>query len=145
MSVISNRRRHRRKLKNEINVVPYIDVMLVLLIIFMVTAPLLNLGTQVNLPDSSARSLGSPKDPVVVSVYADGSLGLMIENVNQAVDVAGLRERMQAIHNQNPEASVLVNGDRDASYQSVIRAIDTINQAGVTRVSLISRPQEGGE
>ena len=71
MSVISTRRRHRRKLKNEINVVPYIDVMLVLLIIFMVTAPLLNLGTQVNLPDSEARSLGSPQDPVVVSAYTD--------------------------------------------------------------------------
>src|SRR5690554_1671808 len=145
MSVISTCRRHRRKLKNEINVVPYIDVMLVLLIIFMVTAPLLNLGTQVNLPDSEARSLGSPQDPVVVSVYPDGSLGLMIENDNRMVDVAGLRERLQAIHNQNPEASVLVNGDRDASYQHVIRAIDAINQAGVTRVSLISRPAEGAE
>lgn len=145
MSVISTRRRHRRKLKNEINVVPYIDVMLVLLIIFMVTAPLLNLGTQVNLPDSEARSLGSPQDPVVVSVYPDGSLGLMIENDNRRVDVAGLRERLQAIHNQNPEASVLVNGDRDASYQHVINAIDAINQAGVTRVSLISRPAEGAE
>ena len=145
MSVISNRRRHRRKLKNEINVVPYIDVMLVLLIIFMVTAPLLNLGTQVNLPDSEARSLGSPQDPVVVSVYPDGSLGLMIENDNRRVGVAQLRERLQAIHNQNPDASVLVNGDRDASYQHVIRAIDAINQAGVTRVSLISRPAEGAE
>ena len=145
MSVISTRRRHRRKLKNEINVVPYIDVMLVLLIIFMVTAPLLNLGTQVNLPDSEARSLGSPQDPVVVRVYPDGSLGLMIENDNRMVDVAQLRERLQAIHNQNPDASVLVNGDRDASYQHVIRAIDAINQAGVTRVSLISRPAEGAE
>ena len=69
----------------------------------------------------------------------------MIENDNRMVDVAQLRDRLQAIHNQNPEASVLVNGDRDASYQHVIRAIDTINQAGVTRVSLISRPAEGAE
>ena len=68
MSSISLRRTKRRKLKNEINVVPYIDVMLVLLIIFMVTTPLMNLGTDINLPDSNAMSLGSPQDPVVVSV-----------------------------------------------------------------------------
>ena len=73
------RRRRKHKLKNEINVVPYIDVMLVLLIIFMVTAPLLNLGTDINLPDSQARSLGTPKDPVIVSIYADGAYALMIE------------------------------------------------------------------
>ena len=145
MSVISTRRRHRRKLKNEINVVPYIDVMLVLLIIFMVTAPLLNLGTQVNLPDSEARSLGSPQDPVVVSVYPDGSLGLMIENDNRMVDLAQLRERLQAIHNQNPDASVLIRGDGAASYQQVMDALDRVTEAGITRVSLLSRPREGAE
>src|SRR5690554_8094989 len=115
MSVISTRRRNRRKLKNEINVVPYIDVMLVLLIIFMVTAPLMNLGTDINLPDSNARSLESPKDPVVVSVYPDGALALMIENQNQAVTRDDLEARLRAIHNQNPDAAVLINGDRTAS------------------------------
>ena len=146
MAMTAVGRRHRkRKLKAEINVVPYIDVMLVLLIIFMVTAPLLNLGTDINLPDSRARSLGSPKDPVVVSVYADGAYALMIEKDNQSVSAADLTARLQAIHNQNPDATVLVNGDRDASYQTIISAIDLINAAGVTKVSLISRPQEGGK
>ena len=75
----SGRRIRKRKLKAEINVVPYIDVMLVLLIIFMVTAPLLNLGTDINLPQSRAKSLETPKDPIVVSIYADGRLALMLE------------------------------------------------------------------
>jgi biopolymer transport protein TolR len=137
------RRRRKHKLKNEINVVPYIDVMLVLLIIFMVTAPLLNLGTDINLPDSQARSLGTPKDPVIVSIYADGAYALMIEGDNQSVTAEGLTERVRAIHAQNPEATVLVRGDAQASYQMIMRGIDRINAAGVTRVSLISRPEEG--
>jgi biopolymer transport protein TolR len=137
----SGRRPRKRKLKAEINVVPYIDVMLVLLIIFMVTAPLLNLGTDINLPDSRARSLGTPKEPVVVSVYADGAYALMFEKQNQSVGGEELTARLRAIHEQNPDATVLVNGDRDASYQRIINAIDLINAAGVTRVSLISRPE----
>lgn len=145
MSVISARRRHRRKLKNEINVVPYIDVMLVLLIIFMVTAPLMNLGTDISLPDSNARALESPSDPVVVSVYPDGALALMIEGDNQSVSADDLTARLRAIHNQNPQASIIIRGDGAASYQLVMNAIDQVTAAGITRVSLISRPREGGE
>ncbi|MGO1541744.1 MAG: protein TolR [Luteimonas sp.] len=145
MSVISTRRRHRRKLKNEINVVPYIDVMLVLLIIFMVTAPLMNLGTDINLPDSNARSLESPSDPVVVSVDHDGSLALMAEGHNQSVTPDDLAARLSAIHNQNPDASILIRGDGSANYQQIMDALDLVNNAGITRVSLLSRPREGAE
>ena len=141
---VTMRRHKRRKLKNEINVVPYIDVMLVLLIIFMVTTPLLNLGTDVNLPDSSARSLGAPKDPVVVSVYPDGRLALMVEQQNQELTRDDLMARLRAIHSQNPEATILVRGDGAASYQLIMDAISAINEAGVTKVSLLSRPRESG-
>ncbi|MBB1088539.1 ExbD/TolR family protein [Lysobacter sp. SG-8] len=143
MSGIAARRKRKRKLKAEINVVPYIDVMLVLLIIFMVTTPLMNLGTDIELPDAEARSLSTPKDPVVVSVYADGGLALMVEGQNQSVTGEDLEVRLAAIHAQNPDGSVLVNGDRAASYQHVMSAIDRINRAGVTRVSLISRGEDG--
>ncbi|ASR42468.1 MULTISPECIES: protein TolR [unclassified Luteimonas] len=143
MSSISLRRAKRRKLKNEINVVPYIDVMLVLLIIFMVTTPLMNLGTDINLPDSRAKSLGTPKDPVVVSVYPDGQLALMVEQQNTSVTREDLVARLRGIHTQNPEATILVNGDGAASYQRIMNAIDLINEAGISKVSLISRPQEG--
>ena len=143
MSSISLRRSKRRKLKNEINVVPYIDVMLVLLIIFMVTTPLMNLGTDINLPDSRAMSLGSPQDPVVVSVYPDGALALMVEQQNTSVTREDLVARLRGIHTQNPETTILVRGDGAASYQLIMNAIDSINEAGITRVSLISRPAEG--
>lgn len=143
MALSTSRRHRKRKLKAEINVVPYIDVMLVLLIIFMVTAPLLNLGTDIKLPDSKAKALSTPKQPIVVSVYADGRYALMVERGdNRELPGAEITARLRAIHDQNRDATVLVNGDRDASYQKVMSAIDLIKEAGFQQVSLISRPQE---
>jgi biopolymer transport protein TolR len=143
MALSTSRRHRKRKLKAEINVVPYIDVMLVLLIIFMVTAPLLNLGTDIKLPDSKAKALSTPKTPIVVSVYADGRYALMVERGdNRTMPGPEITARLRALHDQNGEATVLVNGDRDASYQKVMSAIDLIKEAGFQQVSLISRPQE---
>ncbi len=136
-------RRRKRKLKAEINVVPYIDVMLVLLIIFMVTAPLLNLGTDISLPQSRAKSLQTPQDPVVVSIYADGGYALMLERGrNRAIDAKDLVSELRAVHERNAEITVLVNGARDASYQTVMRGIDLIKDAGIGKVSLVSLPEE---
>ncbi|PBJ83511.1 protein TolR [Lysobacteraceae bacterium NML93-0399] len=145
MSSISLRRTKRRKLKNEINVVPYIDVMLVLLIIFMVTTPLMNLGTDINLPDSNAMSLSTPESPVVVSVYPDGALALMVEQQNTSVTREDLVARLRGIHSQNPDATILVGGDGAASYQLIMNAISAINEAGITKVSLISRPSDSAD
>ena len=145
MALTSASRRHRKKkLKAEINVVPYIDVMLVLLIIFMVTAPLLNLGTDINLPQSRAKSLETPKDPIVVSIYADGRLALMLERgKNREMTAADITAELKAIHGQNDGTTVLVNGARDASYQTVMQGIDLIKDAGITKVSLVSLPADG--
>jgi len=140
MAVITTRRGKRRKLKNEINVVPYIDVMLVLLIIFMVTTPLLNLGTDINLPDSRARALSTPQDPIVLSVYPDGALALMIARDNQPVSADELVTRLRAIHHQNPEAAILIRGDGQASYQTIMDAMSLVSDAGIGKVSLMSRP-----
>ena len=140
----SGRRIRKRKLKAEINVVPYIDVMLVLLIIFMVTAPLLNLGTDINLPQSRAKSLETPKDPIVVSIYADGRYALMLERgKNREMTAADITAELKAIHGQNGDATVLVNGARDASYQTVMQGIDLIKDAGIAKVSLVSLPADG--
>jgi biopolymer transport protein TolR len=137
-------RRKRRALKAEINVVPYIDVMLVLLIIFMVTAPLLNLGTDIDLPKTRAKSLESPKDPIVVSIYADGRYALMLDRGdNRTVTAKALVDELRAIHRRNPGATVLVNGARDARYQTVMAGIDLIKDAGIAKVSLVSLPAEG--
>jgi biopolymer transport protein TolR len=139
----AGRRIRKRKLKAEINVVPYIDVMLVLLIIFMVTAPLMNLGTDINLPQSRAKSLEAPKDPIVVSIYADGRYALMLERgKNREMTATDLVAELRAVRSRNADAIVLVNGARDASYQKVMSGIDLIKDAGIDKVSLVSLPEE---
>ena len=139
----SYRNRKRRKLKAEINVVPYIDVMLVLMIIFMVTAPLMNLGTDIKLPQSRAKSLEAPKDPIIVSIYADGRYALMLQRgKNREMTAADMVAELRAVRSRNGETTVLVNGARDASYQTVMSGIDLIKDAGIDKVSLVSLPEE---
>ena len=137
-------RRRKRKLKAEINVVPYIDVMLVLLIIFMVTAPLLNLGTDVQLPDSEAKSLKTPKDPFIVVIKQDGRIALRQpgESESTFMDDAELGARLAAIKAEDRDVTVLVAGDRNATYQDVTRGLSLVSKAGITKVSLMSQPVE---
>ena len=139
---LSLRRHRRRKLKSEINVVPYIDVMLVLLIIFMITAPLLNLGVDVDLPKSNAKSLQQKTDPVVVQVDAQGRYFLTVKaGTKEAVSAPELTARLSAIVSHNREAQVLIGADGSSSYQTVTDAIDLLKKAGVEKVSLISAPK----
>jgi len=140
MSAASFNRRHRkRKLKSEINVVPYIDVMLVLLIIFMVTAPLLNLGVDIDLPKSTAKAIAQKKEPIVVVVGADGGYSLKMQDMpQQRVDAAVLAAKVSAFVKTNPEVAVFVAGDRRADYDTVYQAMVLLQQAGVERVGLMS-------
>jgi biopolymer transport protein TolR len=140
MSAASFNRRHKkRKLKAEINVVPYIDVMLVLLIIFMVTAPLLNLGVDIDLPKSTAKSIEQKKEPIVVVVGADGAYSLKMQDMpQQNVNAAVLTRKVSAFVKSNPEVAVFVAGDRSASYDTVYQAMVLLQQAGVDRVGLMS-------
>ena len=143
----NGRRIRKRKLKAEINVVPYIDVMLVLLIIFMVTAPLMNLGVDIDLPQSNAKSIPEKKDPVIVSVDADGHYFLAVEaGSNEAVTSDTLEAKVRAIVNQNPDVSVLVAGDATANYQQVMSALVLLQRANVKTVGLMSQsgPQAQG-
>ena len=140
MSTASFNRRHRkRKLKSEINVVPYIDVMLVLLIIFMVTAPLLNLGVDIDLPKSTAKAIAQKKEPIVVVVGADGGYSLKMQDLPQKrVDSAVLAAKVSAFVKTNPDVAVFVAGDRRADYDTVYQAMVLLQQAGVERVGLMS-------
>ncbi len=134
----------KRKLKSEINVVPYIDVMLVLLIIFMVTAPLLNLGVDIQLPQSAAKAITTDKRPVIVEVDAEGRYFLDLGGGRrQAVDAAQLKDRVAAVMRVNPEAPVFISGDKRASYDVVYRAMVLLQQAGVPKVGLASQPDTG--
>jgi biopolymer transport protein TolR len=142
----ASRRSRKRKLKAEINVVPYIDVMLVLLIIFMVTAPLLNVGVDVNLPQADAKSLEQKKkQPVVVQVHKDGALALTYEGVDrpQAVDAEQLVAKVREFVEADPELAVYVAGDRDVSYQDVYTVLSLLQtQAKVSRAGLMGDPKK---
>ena len=147
MALTSASRRHRRKkLKAEINVVPYIDVMLVLLIIFMVTAPLLNVGVDVNLPQADARPLEQKNTkPVVVQVASDGSLGLTYEGLDrpQRVDRVQLVAKVKGFVDADPQLPVYVAGDRDVSYQTVYEILTLLQrEARVSRAGLMGNPAD---
>lgn len=131
-------RRKRRKLKSEINVVPYIDVMLVLLIIFMVTAPLLTLSFEVELPTSQAKALESKQDPVVVSVRLDGQLSLKLPEAKdpEPMDAARLQAQLSALSSQDKNLRVIVAADRAVAYEKVVAAMDVIKRANVEKVGL---------
>lgn len=136
--------RRRKKPVSEINVVPYIDVMLVLLIIFMVTAPLITQGVDVDLPQASAEPINDDgKLPLVASVDADGNYYINIggdqEQAMSAADVATL----VAAHLQlEPETPVVVRGDGAVSYNQVLQLMVLLQRAGAERVGLMTRPPE---
>ncbi|NCT67509.1 MAG: protein TolR [Rhodanobacteraceae bacterium] len=140
MQNLGNRRK-RRKLKAEINVVPYIDVMLVLLIIFMVTAPLLNLGVDIQLPQSAAKSIQNDKEPVVVSVDQEGKLFLTLGTTQrEPIEADLLVRKVAAFVRENPNVPVLVAGDQRADYGKVYQAMVLLQSAGVPKVGLMSQP-----
>ncbi|WP_448192340.1 protein TolR [Azospirillum sp. sgz301742] len=118
----------------EINVTPFIDVMLVLLVIFMVAAPLMMVGVPVQLPKTAAQKVSQPRQPVVVSVDKDGRIFLRSEEV-AAADVA---TRLTALAKEDPDAVVYVRGDRALSYGRVMEVMGQVSQAGFARVSLIA-------
>ena len=143
-TAFSTRHRKRHKLKAEINVVPYIDVMLVLLIIFMATAPLLNLGVDVDLPDSNAKSINTDKKPIIVSVDVNGEYRIAIgDSPSESVNAATLTARVEQLTQTNKDLTVFVAGDNDASYSAVYGAMVLLQQAKVARVGMMSKPGQG--
>lgn len=144
--------RNKRRPMSEINVVPYIDVMLVLLVIFMITAPLLNLGVEVDLPKADAEPLDSQQseEPMVVTVLKNGDLylnaGGEADGVNSGlIDPDTLVTTVSAIVRRNPEVQVLVGGDQAVGYGHIYGAMVLLQKAGVTRVGLMSDPLESLE
>jgi biopolymer transport protein TolR len=135
-------RRARRRLMNEINVVPYIDVMLVLLVIFMITAPLITPG-QIELPQIG-KSLAPPVAPLEVVIKADGSLRLHDRSGTggeQKVDRKELVEAIKRKQAQNAEQAVVIAGDKDVRYEEVINVMDVLQQQQVKKVGLLARPK----
>jgi biopolymer transport protein TolR len=136
---------------SEINVVPYIDVMLVLLVIFMITAPLLNLGVEVELPKADAEPLDTQQneEPMVLTVMRNGDLylnagGDLAGTTSGMIDPETLVQTVSAIVRRNPELQVLVGGDEQVSYGAIYNAMVLLQKAGVQKVGLMSDPLEAG-
>jgi len=134
----------RRRSMSEINVVPYIDVMLVLLIIFMVTAPLLNQGVEVDLPSAPANPLdANGPEPIVVSVDVEGLIYLNINSDPDAsIDASTMVDRVQqalVVDNKRP---VMVRGDANGPYENVVRVLVLLQRANVNSVGLVTDPED---
>ncbi|MEJ8568921.1 protein TolR [Elongatibacter sediminis] len=141
----------RRRPMAEINVVPYIDVMLVLLVIFMITAPLLNLGVEVELPKADAEPLDTEQneEPMVVTVMRNGDLylnagGDLDGTSSGMIDPDTLVQTVSAIVRRNPELQVLVGGDEQVAYGAIYNAMVLLQKAGVQKVGLMSDPLDTG-
>lgn len=143
MSIRQNRsHRHRRSGNtfSEINVTPLVDVMLVLLIVFMVTAPMLTVGVPVDLPKTQAAKLADQVEPIVISVGPDGKSYL------QEIELQGeaLVARLMAITGSNPDARIYVRGDKSIAYGKIMEIMGDVAASGFTKVSLIAEMPAGG-
>lgn len=141
---INTKQRQRCKPIAEINVVPYIDVMLVLLIIFMITAPLLTQGVQVNLPKAPANPIevgeGEGVEPLVVSVDKQGLFYLTVgDKQDQPIDAQTLKVKVQAVLRRNQNVPIMVKGDSAVNYGQVMQAMVLVQQAGAPNIGLITK------
>ena len=129
----------KRKLMGEINVVPYIDVMLVLLIIFMVTAPMLMQGVKVDLPEANADPVeNQDSEPLIVSIDASGQLYLNLGQEKQVLSLPTIRDRVAAVIRRSPQKPVLVWGDRAVPYGEVVTVMVALQEAGAPSVGLVT-------
>lgn len=127
------RRRGRRQI-GEINVTPFVDVMLVLLIVFMITAPMLTMGVAVDLPRAQSSPLPGQDEPLAVTIDASGTIYLQ----ETEITLEQLVPRLMAITERNAEARIFVRGDRAIQYGQVMAVIGSLNRAGFTRVALVT-------
>jgi biopolymer transport protein TolR len=141
-AVAVGKRRHRRRpVMSEINVTPMVDVMLVLLIIFMVSAPLLTVGVPIDLPQTQAKSLDQDREPLTVSVNLQGQVFLQ----NSEIPVDELVPKLKAITEARGgfDERIYVRGDRKVDYGTVMRVMGRLSQAGFRRVALITEIEQG--
>ena len=131
----------KRKLVAEINVIPYVDVTFVLLVVFMVTAPLLMQGVQVNLPAvDSAPIKSNDNDPFIVSIKNDGSYWIDQRGENQNKNLNEIKQIIEKILSQSPEKQILVWGDEKVDYGSVVLLMSELQKVGAMSVGLITDP-----
>lgn len=127
-------RRRYSKPMSDINVTPFVDVMLVLLVVFMVTAPLMTVAVPIDLPKTQARTVSQDKEPLVVSIDSAGKVYLQ----EKKMDLTDLVPKLQAITGANPDARIFVRGDKDVSYGRIMEVMGTISSSGFNKVALVA-------
>lgn len=132
----------QRKANGEMNVVPYIDVMLVLLVIFMVAAPMLTTGIDINPPQENTKPIATNEmSPVIVAITAEGELFVSHQDaIDEPVDTDGLDRLLQALIAKNNQTQVMIQADKKVAYQAVMQVMAIAQNAGVEQIGLLSEP-----
>jgi biopolymer transport protein TolR len=140
-TAVGKRRHRRRAVMSEINVTPFVDVMLVLLIIFMVSAPLLTVGVPIDLPQTQAKSLDQDREPLTITVNLKGEVFLQ----NAEIKIDDLVAKLQAITQARggTDERIYVRGDRKVDYGTVMRVMGRLSAAGFRRVALVTEVEQG--
>ena len=131
-------RRRGFRPNSDINVTPMVDVMLVLLVVFMVTAPLMTVGVPVDLPKSKASAIAAEKEPLYVTVKKDGRVFVQ----ETEVDATTLVKMLSSITEGNPEVRILIRGDKSVNYGKMMEVMGNINAAGFKKIALIAQPSD---
>ena len=133
----------RKKIIHEMNVIPYIDVMLVLLLVFMIAAPLMYQGLEVNLPETTSKeiNLNDFKEPLIIDVNENEKIFVIYgEKFKQLVTMKDLPKVIQSIYKKKKINNVYIRGDKNVSYQKIIETISILNNSGITNIGLITVP-----
>ncbi len=128
----------RKRLVSEINVTPLVDVMLVLLIIFMVTAPMMTQGIDVDLPETTSKSLRQEENPIVVTINKEGHLWFNKIQLSRALMI----QELQKIYTVNKDQSININADKNVTYGHVVTVMEDIKSVGFDKVGMITKPPE---
>jgi biopolymer transport protein TolR len=124
---------------SDINITPFVDVMLVLLVVFMVTAPMMTVAVPVDLPKTQAHTINQDKEPLVVSIDADGKVYLQ----DKGMKLEDLVPKLKAVTGSNPDARIFVRGDKELAYGRIMEVMGTISSAGFTKVALVAELPQG--
>ncbi len=138
-------KRGQRKPMSEINMVPFIDIMMVMLVAFMVSSPMFTQGIQVDLPKTDSKPVSMPQgeEPLIISIKADGSYYLNLDSTDEKpLPLADIADKVGKIKQAKPSTMVLIQGDKAATYGIVVEAMGVLQNAGVSDVGLITQPGE---
>ena len=132
---LTNKRLRKKRSISQINVTPFVDVMLVLLIVFMITAPLLTVGVSVDLPKTKASQLNQKGDPLILSIKSDGKIFIQ----DREIENEKLIPRLKALANNNMKIRVFIRGDKKVNYGNVVNVLSRVQSAGFSKATLVAK------